>query len=99
MPAGILISALCTQVSHGSLQPSTRKVHGPSVSSTTEAVHQSKPSGSGGVHRLEPLVAVRIGQHYRCVDGVVAFAEYRRPDRNGFSDHSLGRVCATLDHR
>ena len=45
MPAGILISALCTQVSHGSLQPSTRNVQRPSVSKTTEAVHQSKPTG------------------------------------------------------
>ena len=48
MPAGILISALCTQVSQGSLQPSTRNVHSPSVSSTTEAVHQSKPNGVVG---------------------------------------------------
>jgi len=48
MPAGILISALCTQVSHGSLQPSTRNVHGPSASSTTEAVHQSNPNGVVG---------------------------------------------------
>ena len=45
IPAGILISALCTQVSHGSLQPSTRKVHQPSVPHATEAVHQSKPAG------------------------------------------------------
>jgi hypothetical protein len=48
MPAGILISALCTQVAQGSLQPSTRNVHDPSVSSTTAAVHQSKPSGVVG---------------------------------------------------
>ena len=45
IPAGILISALCTQVSHGSLQPSTRKLHDPSRSRVTEAVHQSKPAG------------------------------------------------------
>ena len=48
MPAGILISAVWTQVSHGSLQPSTRNVHGPSVSKTTDAAHQSKPSGVVG---------------------------------------------------
>jgi hypothetical protein len=48
IPAGILISALWTQVSHGSLQPSTRNVHGPSRSSDTDAVHQSKPSGVVG---------------------------------------------------
>src|SRR5215211_6961539 len=48
MPAGILISALCTQVSHGSLQPSTRNLHRPSDSSTTDAVHQSKPTGVVG---------------------------------------------------
>ena len=48
MPAGILISAVWTQVSHGSLQPSTRNVQAPSVSSTTVAAHQSKPSGVVG---------------------------------------------------
>ena len=48
MPAGILISALCTQVSHGSLQPSIRNVHAPSLPSETYARHQSKPSGVVG---------------------------------------------------
>ena len=37
MPAGILISALCTQVSQGSLQPSTRNVHSPSLVARTDA--------------------------------------------------------------
>ncbi len=48
IPAGILISALCTQVSQGSLQPSTRKVQAPAVSKVTDVVHQSKPSGVVG---------------------------------------------------
>src|SRR5205823_67660 len=69
IPAGILISALWTQVSHGSPQPSTRKVQGPSRSRDTDAVHQSKPSGvvgcidsrrslpSGSVSTTEALTA------------------------------------------
>ncbi len=48
MPAGILISALCIQVSQGSLQPSTRNVHSPSLVAFTDAVHQSKPRGVVG---------------------------------------------------
>ncbi len=69
MPAGILISALWTHVSHGSLHPSTRKVHAPSLVVVTDAVHQSKPSGvvgcigtsvslpSGSVRMTEALTA------------------------------------------
>jgi len=69
IPAGILISALWTHVSHGSLQPSTRKVQVPSRSRDTDAVHQSKPSGvvgcidsrrslpSGSVSTTEALTA------------------------------------------
>ena len=63
MPAGILISALWTQVAHGSLQPSTRNVHSPSVSSSTEVVHQSKPTGVVGrigSSRSLPLGSVSI---------------------------------------
>ena len=45
MPAGILISALCTQVSHGSLQPSTRK--------------RPRPLGVQGDRRRPPVEAER----------------------------------------
>ena len=99
MPAGILISALCTQVSHGSLQPSTRNVHGPSVSSATVGGPPVEAERGGRVHRLEPLAAAGVGQHHRGVDRVVALAEHRGPDRNRFTDDRLGRVGATLDHR
>ena len=45
MPAGILISALWTQVAHGSDHPSTRNVQAPSRSQLNSPVHQSKPAG------------------------------------------------------
>ena len=69
MPAGILISALCTQVAHGSDQPSTRKVQAPSRSQLNSPAHQSKPTGvlgsignsfslpSGSVVTIEALTA------------------------------------------
>jgi hypothetical protein len=45
------------------------------------------------------LVAFRISEHDRSIDGVVAFPEHGRSDRNGFPNHSFGRISAALDHR
>ena len=47
-------------------------------------------------HRLLPL---RVGQHDRGVDRVVALPEDLGPDRDGLADRGLGRVGAALDDR
>ncbi len=54
-PAGSLASALCSQVAHGSDQPSTRNVQAPSASGRTHASHGSSPRGSIGVMSMRVL--------------------------------------------
>ena len=99
IPAGILISALCTQVSHGSLQPSTRKVHDPSRVQGDRGRPPVEAGRGGPVHAEHRLLPLRVRQHDRRVDRVVALPEDLGPDRDGLTDRGLGRVGAALDHR
>ena len=99
IPAGILISALCTQVSHGSLQPSTRKVHAPLAVQGDRGRPPVEAGRGGPVHAEHRLLPLRVRQHDRRVDRVVALPEDLGPDRDGLTDRGLGRIGAALDDR
>jgi hypothetical protein len=98
-PAGSFASALCSQVPHGSDQPSTRNVHRPSLSAAPRPPRDPGRARLQRGHVVTGLAAVGIGEDDGRVHRVVALAEHLGADRDELPDDRLGGVGAALDDR